>query len=139
MAYPTATFETPSGCQAILETALLMSFSSLEWDQTRNLWLDLLEKTKSLGVEFLNMVLGGLALKILLENIDDVVGFDAFLSLVSELLDGLGVLRLLDLPLDLFLDDILICEVDARGPTTLGMGLVLGLGTDPLCVDLRRR
>ena len=71
------------------------------------------------------MVLRGLSFEVLLEDVDDVVGLDALLRLVGELLDRLGVLRLLHLPLDPFLDNVLVSEVNTRGPTTLSMGLDL--------------
>ena len=97
----------------------------------------LLEQTKSLGVELLDVVLGGLALEVLFENIDDVVGLDALLSLVGELLHGLRILGLLDLSLDLLLNDVLVREVDAGGPAALRVRLLLGFNIDPLGVDLR--
>ena len=85
----------------------------------------LLEQTKSLGVELLDVVLGGLALEVLFEDVDDVVGLDALLSLVGELLHGLRILGLLDLSLDLLLDDVLVREVDAGGPAALRVRLHL--------------
>ena len=82
-------------------------------------------------------MLRSLTLEVLLEDVDDVVGFDALLSLVGELLHRLGVLWLFDLSLDLFLDDILICEVDTSGPATFCMGLDLVVDADPIRVHLK--
>ena len=96
----------------------------------------LLEQTKGLGVELLDVVLRGLSLKVLLEDVDDVVGLDALLCLVGKLLHGLRILGLLDFSFDPFLDDVLVREVDTGGPAALRVRLLLGFDGDALGVDL---
>ena len=98
---------------------------------------NLLEKTEGLRVELLHVVLRGLALKVLLEDVDDVVGLDALFCLVGQLLNRFWVLWLLHLPLNLLLDHILVGEVDTGGPAALGMGLDFMVHADPIRVHLK--
>ena len=97
----------------------------------------LLKKAQGLGIEFLNMMFRGLAFKVLFENIDDVVGFDAFLSLISQLLDRFWELRLFSFSFELFLNHIFVGEVNTGCPTTLCMGLDFVVYADPICVHLK--
>ena len=69
------------------------------------------------------MVLRGFSLKVLLKDIDDVVGFDALLSLVSEGLYRFGVLGLFGFSFDPFLNNVFVSEVDVFCPAALCMGL----------------
>ena len=82
------------------------------------------------------MVFRGLPFKVLFENIDDIVGLDAFLSLVGQLLDRFWELRLFSFSFELFLNHIFIGEVNTSCPTTLCMGLDFVIHADPIRVHL---